>query len=260
MYLGNPALPVSFPARQALKKVKSKIEEKNWQNFDIGSMKLVLVPFFFYQYHYFIEEEKNSTKIVKETVDGYTSLNAHSIRINENTAKLIKDNLGKEHTNAPDIEFTQQEINLSKKDKDDVILIKTAEYFKIPKENFIISDIRTFFVPFYETQITIDKNTYSIVMNAVDGNIIGIKEVPEREKGFLEITNETLDELTEPSNWVKYSKELFEEVLGAFSSSEAVEKEKKELVNLPNFSFLTSKWVLIIIMILALMLIYLAFI
>lgn len=260
MYLGNPALPVLFPAKEALKKVNKVLVEKNWQEFDIASMKLVLVPFFFYQYHYFIEEEKESTRIVKETVDGFIALNAHSLKINENAARLIKENLDKQHNQAPDIEFSTQDINLAKKDQDKVILLKTAQHFKIPKENFVVSDIRVFFVPFYETQITINENHYAIVINAVDGNILGIEKIPEREKGFLELTQETLQDLLEPSNWVKYTKEMFLEAGDSLTSSRIVAKEKKEAINLPDLSFLSSKWVLILIMLLALMLIYLAFI
>ncbi len=261
MYLGNPMLPVSLPVNEALQKLTKVITEKNWQNFEIGSMRLVLTPFFFYQYHYFLEEEKDSTKIVKETVDGFISLNGNLLKINENVARLIKNKLYDSNNNlAPEIEFIEQETNVTKKEQEKILVLKTAQHFKVPKENLIVSNIKLFLVPFYETHITIEKENYSIRMNAVDGNLHGIEKIPEREKGFLEITRETLDELTTPATWVNYTKEMFIDAKKSLVESKQVKKEKKEVIKSLDLSFLDSKLVLILIMILALFLIYLAFI
>ncbi len=260
MYLGNPMLPVLLPVKEALQKVTKILKEKNWQDFEIGSMKLVLTPFFFYQYHYFLEEEKNNSKIVTQSVDGVISLNANSLKIDEKITKLIKNKSSEQNNTAPQVEFSQQESNLSKKQQEKVLIIKTAQHFSVPKENLVVSDIRQFLVPFYETQITIKSQTYSIVINAIDGGLSGVEKIPEREKGFLEITKETLEELTSPTAWVKYTKELLLDASSAVTvSSKKVKIEKKESFKPLNLSFLESKWVLILIMILALLLIYLAF-
>lgn len=272
MFLGNPMLPVLLPVDQALQKITSILKEKNWQDFEVGSMRLVLTPFFFYQYHYFIEEEKNSTKIVKESVDGFISLNANLLKINQNVTRLIKDKIYEQKTVAPEIEFVEQEINVSKKEQEKLLIIKTAQHFKIPKENMVVSKIQKVLVPFYETHITIGDDTHSIRMNAVDGNLHEIDKIPEREKGFMELTRETFDDLTSPSKWVSYTKEMLIDAKESMLTSSSFEKEKsdaiksvqdskqKEIPKLPNLSFLESKWILILIMILALMLIYLAFI
>jgi hypothetical protein len=259
MYLGNPMLPVSLPVNEALQKITKILEEKNWQNFEIGSMKLVLTPFFFYQYYYFLEEEKSNSKIVTQTVDGYISLNANSLKIDEAISKLIKNKSREQDNVAPQIEFSELESNLSKKQEEKVLTVKTAQFFSVPKENMGISNVRQVLVPFYETQITIMSQTYSIVINAIDGDLKGVEKIPIREKGFLEITRETLDELTSPTTWVTYTKELFLDASSAMVSSKVVEKEKKEAFKPLNLSFLESRWVLILIMLLALLLIYLSF-
>lgn len=260
MYLGNPMLPVLLPVKEALQKVTKILKEKNWQDFEIGSMKLVLTPFFFYQYHYFLEEEKSNSKIVTQSVDGVISLNANSLKIDEKITNLIKNKSNQQNNTAPQVEFSQQESNLSKRQQEKVLIIKTAQHFSVPKENLVVSDIRQFLVPFYETQITIKSQTYSIVINAIDGGLIGVEKIPEREKGFLEITKETLEELTSPTTWVKYTKELMLDASSVVAvSSKKVKIEKKESFKPLDLSFLESKWVLILIMILALLLIYLAF-
>lgn len=269
MFLGNPMLPVLLPVDEALQKITKILEEKNWQEFEIDSTKLVLTPFFFYQYHYFIEEEKDSKKIIKETVDGYISLNANLLIINENVAKLIRNKIYEQHTTAPEIEFVEQEINVSKKEQEKLLIIKTAQHFSIPKENLVVSKIQQVLVPFYETYIKINSEKYFVRLNAVDGNIHGFDKIPEREKSVVEVTRETFDDLTSPSKWATYTKNLLIETKNSVinSTTKNVKEKSKKNIEIKNkipktlnLSFLESKWVLILIMILALMLIYLAFI
>jgi hypothetical protein len=268
MYLGNPLLPVKLDEKRLVKKVKLTLEEKNWA-FEVPSPKLILMPYFLFNYHYFLEEEKEGRKVVKESKDGLLALNGHTLKINEEIAKLMKKVLKLGTNDAPELEFEEKETMLEKKKEETILSVKTAEYFKIVKESVIISNAKKFLVPFYEFNIEIEKKNYSLTINAMDspkkdGDLVlkGIDDIPTREKGIAEVTQETLDDLTKPDAWIDYSKGLLKETSKLFSEENKDSKkniaEKKDIMSGP--SFLSSKWVLVLIIILALFIIYLALI
>lgn len=264
MYLGNKMLPLNISFKEALSELKKILPEKNWNKYGFGAEELVLIPFFYYKFHYFLEKEKN----IEKTIDGLLSLNANKLEIDEKAKELIFKNLNLENDNfllneAPQKKFIEKEIMVDKNQVNNLLKIKTAEFFKIPKENVTISKPKKYFIPFYKIKIKLAEKEYLVSVNANDKTFFGLNEIPEREKSFLEITNETLRDLTEPKNWLKYSKELLFEVKD--SSKEKItkiknkkitgKKNKEEKIDL---SFLSSKWVLVIIMLLALFLIFLA--
>jgi len=268
MYLGNPLLPVNLSEKRLVKKIKLALKEKNWA-LEVPSPKLVLMPYFLFNYHYFTEEEKDGKKIIAESKDGLLALNGHTLKIDENIAKLMKKVMKLGSNETPKLEFEEKETMVEKKKEETILSLKTAEYFKIIKESVVISNAKRFFVPFYEASFEIEKKNYSLIVNAMDSpkkdsDIVlkGIDDVPTREKGLVEVTQETLDDLTKPEAWIDYSKGLLKETSKMFSEgTKDVLKEaseKKAISSGP--SILSSKWVIALIIILALFLIYLALI
>ena len=139
--------------------------------------------------------------------------------------------------------------------------IKVAHFFKLPKETVVISSLKKCFLPVYETFITIGEKTHKINVNAYgEGNIVGVEDVADREKGFIELTKEALEELSTPKGWVNYSKGIVNEVGKSLSGNQKETTAPKEKNVNPGFdlSFFASKWFIVLIMILGLFLIYLA--
>ncbi len=262
MFLGNPSLPLKVPVNEALAKVEKVLREKNWEDFSLGTMKLVLVPYFYFNYHYYKEKESSQGKIIESSVDGFLALNGVELHIEEGTAKIIQKNLKETTNNSPEIEFSELETSIGKKEQDEVLKFKVAEFFQIPKQNVVISSSKKYSLPLYETFITIGKETYQININAINGELIGIEKVPEREKGFVELTKEVIHDLSTPKGWLKYSKEM---LIDAGKKAKKLPKQKllkneksvdkKVKINL---SILSNKWVMILIILLALFLIFIA--
>jgi hypothetical protein len=258
MYLGNPLLPLTLPVDKALVKVEAVLKEKNLTDFEIGTMKLVLIPYFFFNYHYYTQKEENNQLVVDETIDGKLVLNANKLKIEKDLLKLFEQNVKKITNDAPKLEFVELETLVGKIHQNEILQIKTAEEFNIPKNQVAISSVNKYYLPMYETFITINKENYRININALDGNIHGVDKVPEREKGFLEITRETLNELKDPKVWLKYSKEILGETTKKVVSSE-VKIEKKNIKETKiDLSIFSSKWMLAFIIILALFIIFIA--
>jgi hypothetical protein len=262
VYLDNPALPTKVIPADAVKSLDTIIrKKKNWHKFEIATLKLILVPYFYFNYHYFREKEKNGEKIVESSTDGFLAMNAETLSMDEETTKLAKENIGAKTSEAPGIEFKILESAVEKSEQTQVIAFKTAEYFKIPRSNIIVSGVKKIYLPLYESFVTVQEGTFQVHINAVNGKISGIEKVPEREKGIIEITKETINELKEPSAWVEYTKGILFETRKIVTTKSAAEKETKEKKIITPFidlSFFASKWVLILIMILALFVLYMA--
>ncbi|MDD3083795.1 MAG: hypothetical protein PHP82_02120 [Candidatus ainarchaeum sp.] len=264
MYLGNPSLPLNISLKEATHIVENALKDNNWINFTLKKTNLILFPYFYLNYHYFTEKIVSNEKVVENSFDGIIAIDGSILKINKEISEVIKKNLDKLTNNAPKINFSKVEVNINKKEINDVVKLKIAEYFKIPKQNVLISNTKTIFFPIYELIFDISGKEHSIKVGAVEGNIINVEEIPFREKNVSEITKETLTELSNPKAWVKYAKELFSK---SFSiTSEKVKKRskvKKEVQSKNNFkkidiSFFSSKIVLLIIILLALFLIFLA--
>jgi len=258
-------LPLSLSAKEALSKVEAVLVSKSWKDFDAGEIRLALVPYYLYNYHYHTEEENEGKSIVSSSKDGLLVLNGFSLKVEEKLVKVIQENMDTSNQEAPEIEFETKTTPITKATQDHILKVKTAEFFKISKENVVVSNVKKVMLPMYESFITVQKKTHEIIINAVNGDIYGIEEVPTREKGFIEITQETLQDLKDPKAWLEYTKGLAIETRKFLT-----EKNQPDLVaqnNKPSGSdkrlsnslfFLSNKWVLVLIILLALFLIYLA--
>ena len=267
LYVGSPLLPLKVEGSKVAQTVESTLKKKNWHEFKLATLKLTLVPYFLFNYHYYKEKEANGEKIIESSVDGFLALNGTTVLIEKDAEKLIKDNLKDAMSEAPEIPFEEKETTIEKKEQEAVLQFKAAEYFGVPKTNVVISSTKKILVPFYETFVEVKEGTFDIKINAVNGEVMGIEKVPVREKGFVEVTKETIDDLKDPKQWVEYTKGLLVET-GKYTHKKSkdvvgkviAEKPKNENkgIEISNFSeIVTSKWFLILVVIIALFLIWL---
>jgi hypothetical protein len=263
LYLGNPLLPINITAQSAEESLKKKLTQKNWQEFELKKIELILVPYFLFNYHYFLENSGSGNNTIKSTVHGILAVDGHEITVREDLVELLKLNWKKAVAEVPRGQFEEKWCNIEKKEQEEVLQLTTAENFEVPKQNVVISSARKFFVPFYKTSTKLEGTEYNFIINAIDGTIEGIKTVPEREKGYVEITKETIKELKSPKSWVKYSKEaLLQGTSGVFSSKPATkskdkpsEPKKSSQAKPLDLSWLDSKPIWIMIILLAILLI-----
>jgi hypothetical protein len=259
MYLTNPLLPINVSQQKAVQDVKEALEKKQWHDFDLGKPTLILVPYFLYNYHYYVEQSSADNNLIKETFDGILTINGHAIKIEEEFRDLVKYNWKKGSQTTPKGEFDEKWNNIDKKQQNEIIRLKTAEYFDVPKSNVIITSVRKVLVPSYLFMVKLGEEEYELRLNAVDEKVWGIKDVPEREKGMAEITRETIAELKKPSSWLKYTKEMVSDAIKDFKSTPSAVKKVSKPVKVPQLGidFFARKEVLLLIMLLALLLIYL---
>lgn len=261
MYLSNPLLPLNASIPKLTQKIKEELKKKDWNEIEIQKPTLVLVPYFLYNYHYYTEHKDGDKGLIKDTFDGVLIINGHTIRIEENLVELIKHNWKKSIQNTPKEKFEEKWNNIDRKQQNEVIQLKTAEYFDVPKQNVIITSVRKVLLGFYLTTVKVDHQEFEIKINALNEEIKGLEKVPFREKGIVELTKDTFSDLKKPKNWWVYTKELFAETKK--DKNKKKESSGKEgQISFPkikiNLSIFSTKAILILIIILALFLIYLA--
>ncbi|MCX6801002.1 MAG: hypothetical protein NTZ73_02345 [Candidatus Diapherotrites archaeon] len=259
-------MPIKLVPADAVKSLDDIIrKKKRWHKFEIATLKLILVPYFYFNYHYFKEKEKGGEKIIESSVDGFLAMNGETLQIDEETTTLIKENIKAASAEAPGIEFEIIETGIEKKEQETVLKLKLAEYFQISKANVVISSTKKILLPLYKSFVTVEEGTFQVLINAVNGEISGIEKVPARERELIEITKETINELKDPAAWVEYTKGILFETKKIVVPKKMAEKsarESKKSGSGEGFSidlnFFSSKWILVLIMILALFVIYMA--
>jgi hypothetical protein len=258
MYLGNPSLPLKFSLKDSISAVEKKLVENNWDKFEQGKHKLVLKPFYYFNYHFFKEKIVDEQKVIESSVDGFLALDAITLKIAEINGKLISENLKEITSKAPEMEFIKLADDIEKKELKAIINLKIAGHFHIPKQNIVVSSIKKCFLPVYEIEFLLNEKKMIVKVNAVTNEILNPKDIPFREKSISEVTQETLEELTNPNSWIKYTKEIFSET-GSFVLGKAKKQKGKKVVKKDRdyFQIFSSKIILLLIILLALFLIFL---
>lgn len=200
------SFPIIFTVEQLSSFIESLINERHWSNFETTSIKLEFVPFYFFYCHFF-KEEKGT--VVEEETKSF-AFNASALELDEKTGELHKKNKPKEFEK-PEAEYPFEflEENCSLDEFKKIAVQKLSKNLKVPKQNIEVSGIKKVLVPIWIAFVSLpNKETHKIEVNAVNGKLLQEHKVPFREKGFIELTQETLSELKNPNAWIHYTKSV----------------------------------------------------
>jgi len=205
MKLKESSFPLSFSLEETTEFIKQTLEEKNWFEFEVIEVKIVFFPFYFYSFEAFFESDETGKKIVSETTNGKLALNGLTGELDESIPVPESNELVKEIDEIPEnIPFEEKSFELNEK-IEQIVQIKTAEHLHSAKDNVIIHSLKKVLYPVWIIDFSVAEQTFQFTVSGVDGSVISEEEIPERELGFWEITEETLHELQSPASWVNYT-------------------------------------------------------
>jgi len=210
MYLGNPSLPISIDAENAVQIAENAIKERNWKDFSIAGKKIVFVPYYFFEYSTYSEKEQEGEKIVSSVEKEKAVLNPETTEIMEGIAEAIPNEKEMVNEIPEDMDFEVKKTSLDEKNAEKLCRLKMAEKLSKPIDKVDVMRVGMFYAPLWEISARIREKEVVMQLSAVNGQIKDAESLPSREKTAAEITNETLEELKHPKAWVKYSKELLE--------------------------------------------------
>jgi len=217
MFVGNPVFPISFKLEQVAGLVEETLKRKNWLSFEKGEIKLVLSPFYLFYYDAGFEEEG---KLKEETTHGKLALNARTAELNKELEESMPEEseLVKELLDSYPL-IVRKPI-FSAKEAEKIALLKTASLLQTDRKNIVLTGLKMIYYPMWLAFVTVKSGTYQLEISAVSGEVYGEEKVPSREKGFVEVTKETLQELKQPGAWLRYSREIGGLAAGKLSNEE----------------------------------------
>lgn len=205
MFLDKPAFPVSFTPDKVVALIEELIKSRGWSDFEVAEIKLVYTPYWTFNF----DSCEHSGSKIRGVKSGALALNALTNRL-EDFAGFLSENPDLKTTQhiSADYEADVQHAKTSMEEAREIAKLKLAANLRAPKDNIILSGLELLYIPFWLAYVSVAEGTFKLRINAVIGEIVNQEEVPEREKGWLEVTNETLDELKEPMAWVSYTRQV----------------------------------------------------
>ncbi|MCR4368706.1 MAG: hypothetical protein NUV67_02245, partial [archaeon] len=207
MFLEKPALLVSLNPGAAEEKVSSLLISKNWKptDFSFSSTDLLYIPFWLFTFDV-SEEEKSKTKLLSS---GFHALNAFNHELDDKVANIhLLENSDREFEPNHDYAFRALKPKVLESEARGIIALKIADKLKTSKAKVLVSGLELVYVPIWVLSVALGEENISLSVNASDGKIINGSQVPEKKKGFSELTAEALEELTNPAQWLRYSVEI----------------------------------------------------
>jgi len=102
-----------------------------------------------------------------------------------------------------DIQYEVAPTAISKDELKETGRVKLAAQLGVKKENVSVSGIRTVYWPVWTVFAELTGMIQKIEVDGVTGVPLNIEEVPTREKGWLEVTADTLQKMKSPSGWAE---------------------------------------------------------
>jgi len=218
MILNRPSFPISFTFESCTSLIEKIVKDHYWTDFSFASIKLKYVPYWFFNYDIFVESlhSERKEKIVSDHKFGSISLNALDGSLNEELALVIKDSkVERIREPVQGYEFEVSRPLILENKVEDIARIRLAKKFGVGLQNVVISGLRMIYVPEWILTVTVAEGNYQFNISAINGSILNEVEVPFRERGWIEVSKETISELKRPGAWIEYSK-------GVLSSAENV--------------------------------------
>ncbi len=234
MFFGNPVVPIAFQLEQVFELVEKIILEKNWKSFEKGEVKLVLSPFYLFYYDVAFEEKGKPTG---KTKHGRLALNGETAELSEELAESMPNETELAQELNDNYPMVVRKAIFSKTEAEKIALLKTASLLEADRDDIILTGFKEIYYPRWIAFATVAGQTYEFEISAVTGEIFGEEKVPEREKGFVELTHETLQELKKPGAWLRYSKEIAQISSGKLAGKKTnnIAEEGSKIIKEGNF-------------------------
>jgi hypothetical protein len=205
MLLDSPALQLRLTLKDALGIVERLLKERHWRQFDIDSVSLVYVPYWFFNYDIYQEAEGAA-----QTFSSQMCLNAITGKL-EPVLINILDSIPVERSKEVkhDVKHTVDSPVIEKAEVANVAQLKVAGQVSLPKAAVTISGINLAYAPIWKIWISLPAGSQRVELDGVSGSPLNIEAVPTKERGFMEVTQDMLEDLKTPQGWIDYSKKAF---------------------------------------------------
>ncbi len=201
MALENPALALTVKVQDILYILEGILKQRNWKDFELASIKLVYTPFHLFNYDILVEDKDSQAS---QGTSGVMAINAVNGRLDPELVDIIeKQPVTYEKEISHDIQYEVAPIAISREELKETGRVKLAAQLGVKKESVSVSGIRTVYWPVWTVFAELTGMVQKIEVDGVTGVPLNIEEVPTREKGWMEVTADTLQKMKSPSGWAE---------------------------------------------------------
>ena len=214
MILDNPVFELRVTAEDALGILKRLLKQRHWKKFDVANLGLNYVPYWFFNFDVYEEVEGQS-----QTYSSQMCMNAITGKLEPMLIEIMKTIPVRQEKEIREQKYDIKNPAVKEDEARSTAPIKIAGMMHRPKDTITVSGLRLVYVPTWVIWVDLASGTKRIDLDAISGSPLNIQNVPTKERGFLEVTADTLEELKTPAGWVDYSKKMFDWSLGALAGA-----------------------------------------
>jgi len=208
MLLEYPALTLSIGVQDILGILEDTLKEKNWKNFELANMKLLYTPYYLFNYDTLVEVEMEGRRY-SQGFSGLMAMNAVTGELEPLLTDIMeKQPVSYEKEISHDLKYEVEPLAMSKKEVADAARVKIAGQFNLGKQDISVSGFRVVYWPVWRVFIQLPKpqGVQRMDVDAVSGYPLNFEQVPIREKGWLEVTSDTLAKMKTTKGWSELGK------------------------------------------------------
>ncbi len=207
MLLEHPALKLSIGVQDILEVIEAVLREKNWRKFELMNFKLVYTPIYVFNYDILMEQDVQG-QTYSQGMSGNMALNALTSKLEPVLTEIMeKQPVDYEKEISHDFDYDLEKSAITKEELHETCKIKLAGQYNVGKESVATSGFRIVYWPIWRVFVTMPKRIQRIQVDAVSGQTLNIEEVPEKEKSWIEVTQDTVEKMKTPQGWMELTKQ-----------------------------------------------------
>ncbi len=206
MLLDAPTFELRLTPESAIGTLQKGVAKKGWKKFEVQQIRLVYVPFYVFFF--------DVTPTGGNPISAKTAINAYSGELNDFIPALLDQPLKKTKQTAekysPEVEST----SISSAEIKDTAQAKVAAQVGVPRDQVAISAVSKYYFPFFRVWANVSDDQFKFDVDGCMGAAMGLDNVPGKEKGWNEVTSDTIDKMKTPSGLL----DLFGQTISALFS------------------------------------------
>ncbi|MDO8428341.1 MAG: hypothetical protein Q7S92_03950 [Candidatus Diapherotrites archaeon] len=212
MQFTKPFPKILDDKKQITQTVSQVIQSKHWKDFVVEKPFLILVPFSVFEFEAFTEKIiEGKGNIVSNVIHKSTALNSVTLELNEELSNILLN--ASEYSLSENEPYSLLKQKIESKELKSLALIRLSQKYSVDRTKIIILQFKEVYFPMWKIVCTIADHSLDIFVNSATGEVMNSETIPEREKGWMEITQETLNDLKNPQAWIIYSQEIMSSIV-----------------------------------------------
>ncbi len=206
MILDNPALALNIDVQSLVETIDRTLKERNWKHYETVDFKLVYSPFYLFNYDVLIEQKEQNQTFSQGTA-GLMAINAISGKLEPYLVQIMDSQPVKYEKNTrDDLNPQVDKPAITMQELPETCKIKMAGQFSVGKDSLAVSGFRLVYWPIWRVFVSLPEGIQKMEVEGVNGYTLNIGEVPEREKGWMEVTADTFEKMKTPKGLMELTK------------------------------------------------------